>query len=317
MTHTAFTCAHTACAHGSVMTLYRFFLQIALQTVGALAGRLGAVETATHNSMLMIFFWLTAPLYGVGVSTQQRMGFHLGAGRPGAARLSGILCVGVDMSLGLIVAALMVGLRHYLGCVFSSSRAVVDMVAAIAPLVAGAYCVVGLFYSSMATLGGQGRPLPVALAFFLGAFLVAPSAGYYLTFVIGCCGRVKLYGLWLGLIAGYTLTTVISGVAICKSDWHALSKQAQERSEVMPQPAGGEVDGCNGGRTAPCIAADTCDACQPVPQDGTLVLPAQAGSRHGMGAPLLQNAAPPGGEAPQQRHGRIATEDAENWDLAD
>ena len=50
------------------------------------------------------------------------------------------------------------------------------MVAAIAPLVGGAYCLVGLFYSTMATLGGQGRPLPVALAFFFGAFLVAPSA---------------------------------------------------------------------------------------------------------------------------------------------
>ena len=50
------------------------------------------------------------------------------------------------------------------------------MVAAITPLVAGAYTVVGLFYASMATLNGQGRPLPVALAFFFGAFLVSPSS---------------------------------------------------------------------------------------------------------------------------------------------
>ena len=38
------------------------------------------------------------------------------------------------------------------------------MVAAIAPLVGGAYCLVGLFYSTMATLGGQGRPLPYKVA---------------------------------------------------------------------------------------------------------------------------------------------------------
>ena len=106
------------------------------------------------------------------------------------------------------------------------------MVAAIAPLVAGAYCLVGLFYATMATLGGQGRPLPVALAFFLGAFLVAPSAGWAFTFRLGCCGSVRLYGLWLGLILGYGVTTLISGTAVCLSDWPMISKWAQERSEA-------------------------------------------------------------------------------------
>lgn len=51
------------------------------------------------------------------------------------------------------------------------------------PLVAGAYCLVALFYAAMATLGGQGRPAPVALAFFCGAFFIAPTSGYALTFV--------------------------------------------------------------------------------------------------------------------------------------
>ena len=34
--------------------------QVALQSVGALAGRLGPVPTATHNAMLLVFFWLTS-----------------------------------------------------------------------------------------------------------------------------------------------------------------------------------------------------------------------------------------------------------------
>jgi hypothetical protein len=51
----------------------------------------------------------------------------------------------------------------------------------------------GLFYASMATLNGQGRPLPVALAFFLGAFLLAPARGYVFAFVLHCCGAIKLY----------------------------------------------------------------------------------------------------------------------------
>ena len=207
--------------------------EVALQAVGALAGRLGAAETATHNAMLMTFFWLTAPLYGVGTATQQRMGFHLGAGRWREARDSAKLCLVVQSTLALIVAALLVTLRNYLGLVYSTSVPIVHMVAAIAPLVAGAYCLVGLFYSTMATLGGQGRPLPVALAFFLGSFLLAPTVAWYLTFVLGCCGSVKLYGLWIGLILGYTVTTLISGAAVCLSDWPLISKSAMERSEAF------------------------------------------------------------------------------------
>ena len=80
----------------------------------------------------------------------------------------------------------------------------------------------------------QGRPLPVAVAFFLGSFLISPTLGYTLTFVVGCCGAVKLYGLWLGLIGGYSVTTIISLWAVMTSNWQSISKRAQERSEAVP-----------------------------------------------------------------------------------
>ena len=66
--------------------------ELALQTVAALAAHLGAVPTATHNAMLSAFFWLTAPMYGIGSATQQRMGAYLGAGRWRHARVVAIVC---------------------------------------------------------------------------------------------------------------------------------------------------------------------------------------------------------------------------------
>ena len=265
--------------------------EIALQACGALAGRLGSVETDAHNSMLMTFFWLTAPLYGVGTATQQRMGYFLGEGQPRAARTVGVLCLYVLSGLSIVVAAVLVATRGYLGVVFSNSPEVVDMVAAITPLVAGAYTVVGLFYASMATLNGQGRPLPVALAFFFGAFLVSPSLAYVLSFVVGCCGSVKLFGLWLGLIAGYSITTLISGAAVLRSDWAHLSKLAQERSEV--QHASGQVQQPDGSRS---------------PRDGS----GHMSRAPVMEAPLLQNEVTP---PPAYQHPSAA--DAETWQEAD
>ena len=57
--------------------------------------------------------------------------------------------------IGLVVGTMLVVLRDQLGHVFSSDPAVVRMVAQIAPLVGGAYSIIGLFYASMATLDGQ------------------------------------------------------------------------------------------------------------------------------------------------------------------
>ena len=54
------------------------------------------------------------------------------------------------------------------------------MVAKIVPILAVAYMAIGIFYSSMAVLDGQGRPLPAALAFLCGAFLISPGVGYSL-----------------------------------------------------------------------------------------------------------------------------------------
>ena len=160
--------------------------EVALQTIGALAGRLDAVDSATHNAMLMIFFWLTSPMYGVGTATQQRLGYHLGAGDSKSAKKVAWICLGLSEAIAFAVAATMVAIRNDIGKLFSNDERIVHTVAAIVPLVAGAYCLVGCFYATMAVLGAQGRPQPVALAFFLGAFLIAPSSGYALTFVVHC-----------------------------------------------------------------------------------------------------------------------------------
>jgi len=91
----------------------------------------------------------------------------------------------------------------------------------------------------MATLSGQGRPLPCALGFLLGAFLLSPTLGYVFAFVqtpfSRCplnCDASPLVGLWWGFCAGYLVTVVIVCVAVWRSDWTALAQAAQERSEV-------------------------------------------------------------------------------------
>ena len=211
--------------------------ELTLQAAGALAGRLGEVAMATHQCMLMAFFWLTSPMYGLIGAVQIRIGHYLGASNPRAARAVGVLCLQCALTISVLVAALLVALRDQVGWIFSGDPKVVAMTSSIAPLVGGAYTLIGLFYASMACLNGQGRPLAVAVSFLCGAFLITPVSGYLLAFVARCCGDTQLFGLWFGLICGYMVTTLISMVAVARSDWGALAKTAISRAERAP-PSG-------------------------------------------------------------------------------
>eukprot|EP00966_Prymnesium_polylepis_P316526 7314060-Prymnesium_polylepis.2 len=128
----------------------------------------------------------------------------------------------------------------------------------------------------MATLDGQARPVPIAVSFFCGAFIVSPTLGAVLTFVVGCCGGVQLYGLWFGLIGGYTVTTLFSLVATIRSDWPQLATLAMKRSECLP-----DANGCS--TSEPPLAPLT-----PAATDGEADQPAEAGGVRNESRPLIE-----------------------------
>ena len=134
--------------------------------------------------------------------------------------------------------------------------------------------------------------------------------GYVFTFELRCCGAVRLYGLWFGLIAGYSVTTFISGAAVLCSDWSRIAKQAQERSEVNPRAPGEESDvGHAAEEVSPSSAVTaTCGG-------GLSAIASQ--SSHS--SPLLLNAAPTGmlPQLPPMPDEAVRAAEAEAWDLAD
>lgn len=101
------------------------------------------------------------------------------------------------------------------------------MASKISIAVGVAYFLVGMFYTAMAVLSGQSRPGIVAVAFVVGAWVVAVP----LTFPLRHVTRPRLLGLWLAMMAGYFVTTLIAIVAVARSDWDALSLAAIARSE--------------------------------------------------------------------------------------
>ena len=102
---------------------------------------------------------------------------------------------------------------------------------------------------------------------------------------------MPLRGLWLGLVAGYAVTTVLSGAAVLRSDWPRLSQLAVARSQgrasaaapptVEPLSAGAQPEG---------DAAHDAEALEPAGGGGGADGPSQAGGGGAMAEPLLAGA---------------------------
>lgn len=211
--------------------------ELCLATVGVEAAKLGAAPMAAHSAILSVFFWLTSPMYGLTNAAVVRIGYHLGSGNPAAAKRVAWLISGIAYLVSFVVAIVLVLGHNVLGLVLTQSSPVVHLVSRILPLTAAAYSLIGGFYAAMAVLNGQGRPAPVAVSFLFGCFVIAPVLGYVLAYQLGCCGGVRLMGLWIGLIVGYGVTTLISFGAVFRSDWPELARQAKARSKFKSRVA--------------------------------------------------------------------------------
>ncbi len=193
-----------------------------LQVIAVFAARLGPIELTTHTSTLEVFMLLTALMFGLTSATSVRIGRHLGARRPDAAKQVSRITGSVALCLAAATATGLALLRSEVGHIYSNDPRVWAAAESIMVIVAVSYVALSVFYTSMSVLDGQGRPGIVALSFFIGAWCVAIPCAYVLAFSKG----LGLRGLWYGLCCGYTVVTLIAATAFLRSDWRRLSQRA-------------------------------------------------------------------------------------------
>ena len=203
------------------------FEQWQLECLAVFASAMGSVQIATHNATLSVFFVLTSFMYGISTAISVRVGRHLGAGSWRRANAASRYGLGASIFFGAVIAGILALARDSIGKMYSSDPAVWRESARIQGFVALCYFALSLFYYAMSTLDGQGRPIPVAIAFLIGAWMV----GVPLAYVMGFTLKYHLPGIWYGLACGYGVVTIATTVIVYRSDWRALAAEAMQRAE--------------------------------------------------------------------------------------
>ncbi|CAE8610582.1 unnamed protein product [Polarella glacialis] len=223
-----------------------------LQTIAVFAGQLGPQVVATHNATLILFLVLCGTMWAISQATSTRIGHHLGSSNlPGVKRVIRLASIAAAL-WGLLVSVVITSLHRYLGDIYSSKLEVQLLAQEISSLAGMAYFLLAIFYVSMSILTSSCRQGWIVAAFVAGAWGVSVPVGRYLAFFadpdwfswyparldwdIGLHGEgAGLLGLWLGLVCGYAVTTLVAVFGVCRSDWPKLMAAAVSRAELRGQ----------------------------------------------------------------------------------
>ncbi len=176
-----------------------------------LAGRLEPVSTASHQIAINIAaFAFMVPL-GVSSAGAVRVGTHIGAGDPVAARSAGWTAVAVGVGFMALTGVLFLTIPRVLVGLFSQDPAVLALGASLLVVAALFQLFDGLQAVATGVLRGLGETRAPMIANFVGHWLLGLPLGYTLCFTVG----MGVIGLWWGLLTGL----ILCGVSLLWA-WH-------------------------------------------------------------------------------------------------
>lgn len=162
------------------------------------AGRLGAVELASHTIALNLASVSYMLPLGVSFGAAARVGQLIGAGDGPGARVAAWSSLGLGAALMSAGAVLFVAARFWLPTFYSNDATTIAMAAGLLPIAAAFQLFDGLQAVGGGVLRGMGMPRPAAFANLLGYYVVALPLGWLFAFRLG----LGVTGLWVGLALG-------------------------------------------------------------------------------------------------------------------
>ncbi|KAL8159975.1 hypothetical protein V2J09_001512 [Rumex salicifolius] len=178
--------------------------------------------------------WEGMLFIGINAAISVRVSNELGAGRPRAAKYSVMITVGQSLCIGLMLMSLIMLTRDHFAALFTDSKELQHAVADLAYLL-GITMVLNSIQPviSGVAVGGGWQALIAYINLFC-YYVVGLPLGFFL----GYKTNLGVQGIWIGMICGTLLQTLILIYMVCKTNWNKEVEQATERMKVW----GGECE---------------------------------------------------------------------------
>ncbi|XP_022769511.1 protein DETOXIFICATION 34-like [Durio zibethinus] len=169
--------------------------------------------------------WEGMLFIGINAAISVRVSNELGSGHPRAAKYSVFVTVVQSLLIGIVSAVIIVATRNKFAVIFTDSKEMQKAVASLAHLL-GITMVLNSVQPviSGVAVGGGWQALVAYINLFCYYIIGLP-----LGFVLGYPIKLGVEGIWVGMIFGTFLQTLILLYIIYKTNWNSEVEQASER----------------------------------------------------------------------------------------
>ncbi|XP_063473899.1 multidrug and toxin extrusion protein 2 isoform X2 [Symphalangus syndactylus] len=179
-----------------------------------------------HSHHLAYTAHVTRIPLGLSIGVCVRVGMALGAADTVQAKrsaVSGVLSiVGISLVLGTLISIL----KNQLGHIFTNDEDVIALVSQVLPV----YSVFHVFEAICCVYGGvlrgTGKQAFGAAVNAITYYVIGLPLGILLTFVV----RMRIMGLWLGMLACVFLATAAFVAYTARLDWKLAAEEAKKHS---------------------------------------------------------------------------------------
>ncbi|KAJ4783025.1 Protein DETOXIFICATION [Rhynchospora pubera] len=210
-------------ASAVMLCLETWYFQILVLIAGLLPNPELALDSL--SVCMTISGWVFMISVGFNAAASVRVSNELGAGNPKAASFSVVVVTAMSFVIAVLLAVIIFCFRNYISYIFTEGQQVSDAVAAMTPLLAATLILNGI----QPVLSG------VAVGCGWQAFVAYVNVGcYYIVGIpLGCLlgfyFKFGASGIWLGMIGGTFMQTLILLWVTVRTNWNKEVEEAQKR----------------------------------------------------------------------------------------
>lgn len=185
---------------------------------------------------LNVVGWEMMISLGFMAAASVRVSNELGRGSSRAAKFSIVVVVSVSLAIGLVLFVLFLFLRKQLAYIFTNDEEVADMVAELSPLLAFSILLNSVQPVLSGVALGAGWQKYVAYV-NLGCYYII---GIPVGVVLGWPLKMQVKGVWIGMLFGTLVQTIVLMILTYKTDWDKQVVIARDRVSRWGKTNNGE-----------------------------------------------------------------------------
>ncbi|CAN4101427.1 unnamed protein product [Withania somnifera] len=172
---------------------------------------------------------------GINAAISIRVSNELGLGRPRATKYCVYVSVFQSLLIGLLCMVVVLVAREHLAVIFTSSKVMQHAVGDLSYLL-GITMVLNSVQPVISGVAVGGGWQALVAYINLGCYYIF---GLPLGFILGYVAKFGAKGLWLGMIAGTSLQTLLLLIVLYKTNWN---KEVEETNERMRKWGGQDFE---------------------------------------------------------------------------